>query len=258
MTVTHSRRLRQPGAARITPGRRHVRDEVALLVRAVHVTLCLGALSGNAERFIISEGFAATMETAPAAERSADPGARSSTASEQPRDPLAEVLQWMEESEKRLDAGDTGQGTQQLQQNVVTRLEELIRRAEGAAASASASAQQSQTPPTQPTQSSEQGDDSASDAESGRNQSGRGKTQGGGENSADDLRMVLQRIWGELPQRERDILMQRGAESFLPKYRPMIEAYFRRLSEGRAARGNDRIMAVPRAPTTLPKTEGRQ
>lgn len=256
MTAANSRRPRQPGAARITPKRRHLRDDVALFMGAVvHLTICLGLPSGSMERFILSDGLAATMETAPAAERSADSVTRSSTASEQPRDPLAEVLQWMEESEKRLNSGDTGPGTRQLQQNVVKRLEELIRQAEGASASASASARQSQTPPMP---SSEEADDSATAARPGENQPGRGETQGGGENSAEDLRMVLQRIWGELPQRERDILMQRGAESFLPKYRPMIEAYFRRLSEGRAASGKDRIMTVPRATMTLPKTEGRQ
>ncbi|NMC21360.1 MAG: hypothetical protein GYA33_13190 [Thermogutta sp.] len=52
--------------------------------------------------------------------------------------------------------------------------------------------------------------------------------------------------------------MQQGTESFLPKYRPMIEAYFRRLSEGRSAWGNDGIMTVPRASMPLPKTEGRE
>lgn len=254
MTVSNSGRLRRR-AARITSERRHLRNEVGRFKEAVYLTICLGLLVGKVERFVISEGVAATMETAAGADRSEDRGVQANAASERPRDPLAEVLQWMEESEKRLQSGDTGRGTRQLQQSVVQRLEELIRQAEEASASSSASAQQSES---RPAPSPEKGNDSATDMKPGGKQPGEGRSQSGGDGSADDLRMVLQRIWGELPQRERDILMQQGTESFLPKYRPMIEAYFRRLSEGRSARGDGGIMTVPRAPAPLPKTEGRE
>ncbi|NMC21066.1 MAG: hypothetical protein GYA33_11690, partial [Thermogutta sp.] len=246
-----------------------------MLRASVYLTICLGWLAGQGDRPAISGSAAAAMETvvpaietgaaamgtvapgmetvapgmetAAGTERGEDRGAPSNAASEQPRDPLAEVLRWMEESEKRLKSGDTGQGTRQLQESVVRRLEELIRQAEDASASSSASAAPSQNSPSQ---TQENGDEAATETKPAGTEPGEGTAPGGdgGVNgSANDLRMVLQRIWGELPQRERDVLMQQGTESFLPKYRPMIEAYFRRLSEGRSAWGNDGIMTVPRA-----------
>jgi hypothetical protein len=50
---------------------------------------------------------------------------------------------------------------------------------------------------------------------------------------------MLRRVWGDLPERERDEMLQlQPPEEFLPKYELLIEAYFRRLAEGKEAAGS--------------------
>ena len=40
----------------------------------------------------------------------------------------------------------------------------------------------------------------------------------------------MHRVWGTLPDSQRELMMQQPLEEFLPAYGPMIEAYFRRLA----------------------------
>jgi hypothetical protein len=43
---------------------------------------------------------------------------------------------------------------------------------------------------------------------------------------------LIRRVWGDLPERQRnEILQVQPPEEFLPKYEMQIEAYFKRLSE---------------------------
>ena len=46
-----------------------------------------------------------------------------------------------------------------------------------------------------------------------------------------EMRTVLKQLWGELPQRQREQMLEPPVEEFLPKYEQQIEEYFRRLSE---------------------------
>ena len=46
-----------------------------------------------------------------------------------------------------------------------------------------------------------------------------------------DLRGVMTRLWGQLPPRAREQILQLPAEDLSPKYKQAIEAYFRRLAE---------------------------
>jgi hypothetical protein len=41
---------------------------------------------------------------------------------------------------------------------------------------------------------------------------------------------LMHRVWGTLPDSQRELMMQQPLEEFLPAYGPMIEAYFRRLA----------------------------
>jgi len=48
---------------------------------------------------------------------------------------------------------------------------------------------------------------------------------------------VFGQVWGELPEQVRQQLLQQwSAEQFLPEYAPMIEQYFRRLTEAQENR----------------------
>lgn len=226
-----------------------------VVLRAGFVTAAICAVLPFGKAGTMGGLAAAAVETAAKSEHGA-PQMQPPEAAALPknRDPLADVLDWMAECEKRLKSGDTGRGTRQLQESVVKRLDELIRRSENASASSSASAASSRNSPSQ---TQEDGGDAAAETKPGGTQPREGTApgaDGGADAASDDLQMALQRIWGELPPRERDLLLQQGTESFLPKYRPMIEAYFRRLSEGRSARAN----GGRETGLGIPRSEGRE
>jgi len=44
---------------------------------------------------------------------------------------------------------------------------------------------------------------------------------------------LIRDLWGHLPQRQRDQILQPLSEEFLPKYAPEIESYFRALADPR-------------------------
>ena len=46
-----------------------------------------------------------------------------------------------------------------------------------------------------------------------------------------DLETVVKHLWGHLPEREREQMMQTFSDEFLPKYQQEIEQYYERLSE---------------------------
>lgn len=46
-----------------------------------------------------------------------------------------------------------------------------------------------------------------------------------------DLEDVVKHLWGQLPEREREQMMQTFSDEFLPKYQSEIEQYYQRLSE---------------------------
>ena len=41
----------------------------------------------------------------------------------------------------------------------------------------------------------------------------------------------MKHLWGHLPEREREQMMQSFSDEFLPKYELEIEQYYQRLSE---------------------------
>jgi hypothetical protein len=49
-----------------------------------------------------------------------------------------------------------------------------------------------------------------------------------------DVNEVLKELWGHLPERERQQMLQSFSDEFLPKYELEIEQYYRKLSEERA------------------------
>ena len=48
-----------------------------------------------------------------------------------------------------------------------------------------------------------------------------------------EMMAVIKQVWGELPEKERQQMLQSSVEEFLPKYAELIEQYYRRLAEGR-------------------------
>ena len=48
-----------------------------------------------------------------------------------------------------------------------------------------------------------------------------------------EMMAVIKQVWGELPEKERQQMLQTSVEEFLPKYADLIERYFKRLAEDR-------------------------
>jgi hypothetical protein len=48
----------------------------------------------------------------------------------------------------------------------------------------------------------------------------------------DELRDMIEEIWGHLPGRAREQMQNAQVEGFLPEYELLIEEYFKRLAEG--------------------------
>jgi hypothetical protein len=51
----------------------------------------------------------------------------------------------------------------------------------------------------------------------------------------DDVESTVKQLWGHLPARTREQMLQSFSEEFLPKYEAEIEEYYRRLSEEKPA-----------------------
>jgi hypothetical protein len=50
-----------------------------------------------------------------------------------------------------------------------------------------------------------------------------------------DVKDLLRRFWGHLPDKLRDQMQASLSEQFLPKYERLIEEYYKRLAEERPA-----------------------
>ncbi len=146
-----------------------------------------------------------------------------------PQNPLPEMAKDMRQAKERLDAEDTGRGTQDLQQKLLTQLDELIEQAQQASSSSSGSG--SGEPKPKPG--------------GGQPQNSNGNGQGGGEKGATsssnasrptsqgNFNPVDQKAkdWGHLPPQEREKILQELRETYPPEYVEDIEKYFKQLSE---------------------------
>lgn len=148
------------------------------------------------------------------------------------KDPLIIVLELMKESELRLARKDTGQQTQEIQKRIITVFDTLMNQAmeqrqqqpaQGSTPDTSQQAhnQSSETTQTQSTQNPKN-TSSASGSPSRATQNV-------------EFTQVLEKIWGELPERERAAVLQHAAEAIVPRYRVLIETYYRELSRGQEA-----------------------
>jgi hypothetical protein len=160
----------------------------------------------------------------------------------QPSGPLslARVRQAMQQAESLLAqrpavAGtDTLQQAAHVQQEVVEQLDKLI-------AELSKQCQGGQCQPgDQPPKPSQRSQAKPGNKPSGT--TGRGQTAardsssrlGGAVNQPvenDDIDTLVKDLWGHLPQRSREQMLQSFSDEFLPKYELEIEQYYRRLSE---------------------------
>jgi hypothetical protein len=155
--------------------------------------------------------------------------------------PLLEIARQMRAAEGLLAKADSGSKTQDVQTRIVASLDELIRQARkqcsaGAAAQAQSQAVASRQPVRQPQRQKEPaGGQRKPDSQPVADPNAApGSSEPQRPNLA-EIRGLLEELWGELPQTEREQMLELPVEElFLPKYEGLIEEYFRRLSEGQS------------------------
>lgn len=173
---------------------------------------------------------------------------------EQSENPLAAVRQSMLIAADYLQRGHTDAGTQQLQADIVRRLDDVIEQIDAAARQASlqrrsASSQRDsstreseQSSTSEPPQSEKATSQSLTGAEQERERPAEAAEpvgdQPGGTGAAansqvdlSDPRALQHSVWGQLPEQVRKQMQSRMVEQFLPSYREQIEAYFEALLE---------------------------
>jgi hypothetical protein len=145
--------------------------------------------------------------------------------------PLLQVAQRMRDVEGRMARKDSGPATQGLQQQIVADLNELIRQARR-------QCQQGKPGGTPSPRASSGGQpkQGPGGTRPSKNPTGPGtrRTANGESRKLDKQQMqtLVQQLWQvALPKQQRDRLMQRPFDEFLPKYELQIEQYYRRLSE---------------------------
>jgi hypothetical protein len=159
---------------------------------------------------------------------------------DQPQDPLGQIGAKMRRAGRLIVGREAGDSTQELQREIVSDIDKLLddarRRLQRATGSSSrrqlAQRAAAAQPQPQPANAAAQGQDAkrpAADSDARLNNGGAARPDFA------PTRDLVQEVWGHLPQRDRQQVINSAIESFIPKYEPLIREYFKRLSE--ATRG---------------------
>ena len=149
--------------------------------------------------------------------------------------PFVRLSRKVRDAEARLRGEDSGDQTQELQRRIVDDLEQLIAQVERQRQSQSQS--QSKKP-----QAPQPGEQKPGQPKQRQQQKGRSnpteKPTDSGEQLADrknekpttgQIQNLMEKVWGELPERQRQDVMQSSFEDFPVKYQYVIEEYFKTL-----------------------------
>lgn len=160
---------------------------------------------------------------------------------QKPEQRLARVKESMGEATRLIGRLDSTGKTVKVQKQIVDDLDALIKEMEkqcqcqssSQSKSQSSSRQQSQRSQPKPSQGDpKQGKPSQSQASKAAQQSsmrlGAADAEAVERRNADDL---MKEVWGHLPERVREQMLQSSSDEFLEKYREEIELYFKRLAE---------------------------
>lgn len=149
--------------------------------------------------------------------------------------PLASILDRMTEARQLIESQSLSSETKPVQEEIIVELDKLIDKLNKQCQNCSkcqqnkSSSQQTQSSTPKPGAGKPS---SSADAQSQPQQSQ--ASMGGGAQampSEPTERDVAKQLWGQLPERLRQQLLQSTAEEFLPKYREELELYFQRLAE---------------------------
>lgn len=152
---------------------------------------------------------------------------------EEAQSPLLRIRRRMKLVEELLASQATSQETQELQTLITDELAALIEQGNKQGESGSGSRRKSAT--GKQSQSANPMGEGTGEAKAGlpRDSSQRlEKSQGTAPTTADP-RELMSRLWGHLPEKVREQMLNAPIEQFLPQYEKLIQAYYKRLSEER-------------------------
>ncbi len=147
---------------------------------------------------------------------------------------LSRISRQMRLVQQRIAQEEISQKTQDLQQQIVTDLDALIRQLQQQKKKqGKPSNSKTQNPGGEIKQPSNQPNAGQSTPNEKPSQDSEEKLAERDANPADAAAMqaMVKRVWGHLPDRVRQEMQNAAVEEFLPKYQELIEDYFRRLAE---------------------------
>jgi len=150
-----------------------------------------------------------------------------SSASPIPSDnPLANIAERMRQVESRLGRQDTSPETQAVQKQILAELAELLEQARQQQASG-------QNKPGSPGSGNKPAGGGSGNPTPAPPRDSTNRIEQGNVEAAQttDVKDLLRRIWGHLPDKVRDAMQASLSEQFLPKYERVIEEYYKRLAE---------------------------
>jgi hypothetical protein len=153
-------------------------------------------------------------------------------------DPLGYISQEMRLAEELIPQRGKRNHAESVQQRILEDLSKLIEQAQKQRAQQQSSNSQQQQQQTAKRQPVKQPKSSTGRSQGQQNKPAADSTDrlGKAERARPDPELfqgLLKDTWGNLPEREREQMMQMSPERFLPQYELMIERYYQRLSEER-------------------------
>jgi hypothetical protein len=148
--------------------------------------------------------------------------------------PLLRVGQRMRDVQGRLAKADPGDETQTLQKGIVDDIDTLIEQLKKAGGQSSKQQQQKRNTSNPSANQKQQGQPNQA-SEPNENDVSFKPGQVSDERMKANERLV-RAIWGHLPEKLREEMQQAFKEADLPKYRPLIDQYFKAIAEQKDSR----------------------
>lgn len=149
---------------------------------------------------------------------------------EEQADEFARAVELMNETADRVEKqSDTGLATQRLQEDILTRLDRLIKAAEQN--SSSKSKQQKKSDQDQKSNQNMRQQSQAQSKDAANNPGERADGPARQDGALGNAPVAPPASWGDLPAHVRDALMQGFSDKFSSMYQGMTESYYRKLAQ---------------------------
>ena len=153
--------------------------------------------------------------------------------------PLIDLARQMRSVEHRIAKADSGKATQDGQKRIMDQLDTMIEQVRKSCCGGGKPGQKQcqggtgERKKVAPSKKPRQGKKPGKGSSPGESTTGAKVEQPGPAGSRTDMEQMqtlMKRLWGELPQRDREQMLQYPVEQFLPEYEQMIEEYYKHLS----------------------------